>query len=383
MSTTLFLNIIVIMFTDYLFKYMEKRDIVNKLTVAVIFGGQSSEHEVSRVSASSIISNLDSEKYYVIPVGITKSGKWMIYNGPIENIKNGEWEKFGTPAILSPDASQKGLLKLVGDKAKLIPIDLAFPVLHGKYGEDGTIQGLFELAQIPYVGNGVLSSSVSMDKAFTKIIAKNAKITQAKYVEVHSEDFNKIKSIATKIEKKLGYPCFVKPANAGSSGGITKAHNKDELIEGLKLAAVHDRKIVVEEGIVGREIECAVLGNGDNISASCVGEIFAAAEFYDYDAKYNNSASKTVVPAEISKEKQDEIRKTAIKVFKAVDGSGLARVDFFVEKDTERVIFNELNTLPGFTPISMYSMLWNACGKPMNVLLDELIDLALERFGVK
>lgn len=383
LSTTLFLNIIVIMFTDYLFKYMEKRDIVNKLTVAVIFGGQSSEHEVSRVSASSIISNLDSEKYYVIPVGITKSGKWMIYNGPIENIKNGEWEKFGTPAILSPDASQKGLLKLVGDKAKLIPIDLAFPVLHGKYGEDGTIQGLFELAQIPYVGNGVLSSSVSMDKAFTKIIAKNAKITQAKYVEVHSEDFNKIKSIATKIEKKLGYPCFVKPANAGSSVGITKAHNKDELIEGLKLAAVHDRKIVVEEGIVGREIECAVLGNGDNISASCVGEIFAAAEFYDYDAKYNNSASKTVVPAEISKEKQDEIRKMAIKVFKAVDGSGLARVDFFVEKDTERVIFNELNTLPGFTPISMYSMLWNACGKPMNVLLDELIDLALERFGVK
>ncbi len=377
------MNIIVIMFTDYLFKYMEKRDIVNKLTVAVIFGGQSSEHEVSRVSASSIISNLDSEKYYVIPVGITKSGKWMIYNGPIENIKNGEWEKFGTPAILSPDASQKGLLKLVGDKAKLIPIDLAFPVLHGKYGEDGTIQGLFELAQIPYVGNGVLSSSVSMDKAFTKIIAKNAKITQAKYVEVHSEDFNKIKSIATKIEKKLGYPCFVKPANAGSSVGITKAHNKDELIEGLKLAAVHDRKIVVEEGIVGREIECAVLGNGDNISASCVGEIFAAAEFYDYDAKYNNSASKTVVPAEISKEKQDEIRKMAIKVFKAVDGSGLARVDFFVEKDTERVIFNELNTLPGFTPISMYSMLWNACGKPMNVLLDELIDLALERFGVK
>ena len=222
-----------------------------------------------------------------------------------------------------------------------------------------------------------------MDKAFTKIIAKNAKITQAKYVEVHSEDFNKIKSIATKIEKKLGYPCFVKPANAGSSVGITKAHNKDELIEGLKLAAVHDRKIVVEEGIVGREIECAVLGNGDNISASCVGEIFAAAEFYDYDAKYNNSASKTVVPAEISKEKQDEIRKMAIKVFKAVDGSGLARVDFFIEKDTERVIFNELNTLPGFTPISMYSMLWNACGKPMNVLLDELIDLALERFGVK
>jgi len=352
---------------------------LNKLTVAVIFGGQSSEHEVSRVSASTIISNLDPEKYFVIPLGITKSGKWMIYNGPVENIKNGEWEKFGTPAVLSPDASQKGLLKIVGGKVKIIPIDLAFPVLHGKYGEDGTIQGLFEMAQIPYVGNGVLSSSVSMDKAFTKIVAKSAKIPQAKYVEVRSDDIKRIKTTAAKIEKKLGYPCFVKPANAGSSVGITKAHNKDELIEGLKLAAAHDSKIVVEKAVVGREIECAVLGNGSRIE----GEIIAAAEFYDYDAKYNNSESKTVVPAVISKEKQDEIRNMAVKVFKAVDGSGLARVDFFVENETENVIFNELNTLPGFTPISMYSMLWSACGKPMNVLLDELIDLALEKFGCK
>ena len=366
--------------------YLHKRKagiLLNKLTVAVIFGGQSSEHEVSRVSASSIISNLDPEKYYVIPVGITKDGKWMIYNGPVDNIKNGEWEKFGTPAILSPDASQKGLLKTVGGKVKLIPIDLAFPVLHGKYGEDGTIQGLFELAQIPYVGNGVLASSVSMDKAFTKIIAKNARITQAKYVELRSEDLRRIKSAVSRIEKKLGYPCFVKPANAGSSVGITKAHNRDELISGLHLAAQHDSKIVVEEAIVGREIECAVLGNRDKAAASCVGEIFAAAEFYDYDAKYNNSDSKTVVPADISKEKSDEIRKTAVKVFKAVDGSGLARVDFFVEKDTERVIFNELNTLPGFTPISMYSMLWAACGKSMGELIDDLIDLALERFSLK
>ena len=256
-------------------------------------------------------------------------------------------------------------------------------MLHGKYGEDGTIQGLFELAQIPYVGNGVLASSVSMDKAFTKIIAKNARITQAKYVELRSEDLRRIKSAVSRIEKKLGYPCFVKPANAGSSVGITKAHNRDELISGLHLAAQHDSKTVVEEAIVGREIECAVLGNRDKAEASCVGEIFAAAEFYDYDAKYNNSDSKTVVPADISKEKSDEIRKTAVKVFKAVDGSGLARVDFFVEKDTERVIFNELNTLPGFTPISMYSMLWAACGKSMGELIDDLIDLALERFSLK
>ena len=251
----------------------------------------------------------------------------MIYNGPVENIKNGEWEKFGTPAILSPDASQKGLMKIVGGKVKLIPIDLAFPVLHGKYGEDGTIQGLFELAQIPYVGNGVLASSVSMDKVFTKIVAKNARIPQAKYVEIRTEDVRRIKTTASKIEKKLGYPCFVKPANAGSSVGITKAHNKEELMDGLRLAAEHDNKIVVEEGIVGREIECAVLGNREHVEASCVGEIFAAAEFYDYDAKYNNSDSKTVVPAEISSEKQDEIRKMAIKVFKAVDGSGLRTVE--------------------------------------------------------
>lgn len=376
------MNIIVIMYSNNNSFIIERGISLNKLTVAVIFGGQSSEHEVSRVSASTIISNLDTEKYYVIPVGITKDGKWMIYNGPVENIKNGEWEKFGTPAVLSPDASQKGLLKTVGGKVKLIPIDLAFPVLHGKYGEDGTIQGLFELAQIPYVGNGVLSSSISMDKAFTKIIAKNAKIPQAKYVEVHSEDLKRIKTTASKIEKKLGYPCFVKPANAGSSVGITKAHNKEELMEGLKVAAVHDSKIVVEEGIVGREIECAVLGNRGHVEASCVGEIFSAGEFYDYDAKYNNAESKTVVPAEISPEKQDEIRKMAVKVFNAVDGSGLARVDFFVENETENVIFNELNTLPGFTPISMYSMLWAACGKSTAELLDNLIELAIERFSL-
>ena len=382
MSRTAFLNIIVIMYSNNNSFIIERGISLNKLTVAVIFGGQSSEHEVSRVSASTIISNLDPEKYYVIPVGITKDGKWMIYNGPVENIKNGEWEKFGTPAVLSPDASQKGLLKTVGGKVKLIPIDLAFPVLHGKYGEDGTIQGLFELAQIPYVGNGVLSSSISMDKAFTKIIAKNAKIPQAKYVEVHSEDLKRIKTTASKIEKKLGYPCFVKPANAGSSVGITQAHNKEELMEGLKVAAVHDSKIVVEEGIVGREIECAVLGNRGHVEASCVGEIFSAGEFYDYDAKYNNAESKTVVPAEISPEKQDEIRKMAVKVFNAVDGSGLARVDFFVENETENVIFNELNTLPGFTPISMYSMLWAACGKSTAELLDNLIELAIERFSL-
>ncbi len=352
---------------------------MNKKTVVVLFGGQSSEHEVSRVSASTIISNMDQEKYYIIPVGITKDGRWMIYNGPVENIKNGEWEKFGTPAVLSPDASQKGLLKIVGNKVKVIPVDVVFPVLHGLYGEDGTVQGLLELARIPYVGCGLVASAVSMDKGYTKIIAKNARINQADYVIVMKEDINK-KSVLNKIEKKLGFPCFIKPANAGSSVGITKAHNREEAFEGLKLAAEHDKKIIVERNINGREVECAVLGSGKGTKASGVGEILAAAEFYDYDAKYNNAESRTVIPADLDEKTVEEIRKTAIKVFNAVSGEGLARVDFFVENETGKVIFNELNTLPGFTSISMYPKLWEEAGKPITELIDELLEMAFNRF---
>jgi len=351
---------------------------LNKKTIAVLFGGQSSEHEVSRISASTIISNIDQNKYFVIPVGITKDGRWMIYNGPVENIKNGEWEKYGTPAVLSPDASHKGLLKIVGTKVKLIPVDAVFPVLHGLNGEDGTVQGLFELAQIPYVGCGVLASAVSMDKAYTKIIAKHAKIRQAEFIVVMRDDINK-KSVLTKIEKKIGYPCFIKPANAGSSVGITKAHNAEEAVEGMKIAAEHDRKIVIEKNVKGREVECAVLGTGKGTKASTVGEVLAAAEFYDYDAKYNNTESRTVIPADLDAKIVEEIRKEAVKVFNAVDGAGLARVDFFVEEGTNKVIFNELNTLPGFTSISMYPKLWEAVGKPINELIDELIELSFTR----
>lgn len=351
---------------------------LNKKTVVVLFGGQSSEHNVSRVSASTIISNMDNEKYFVIPVGITQAGKWMIYNGPVDNIKNGEWEKFGTPAVLSPDATQKSLLKIVGDKVKSIPVDVIFPVLHGAWGEDGTIQGLLEMAQIPYVGCGVLASSVSMDKVYTKIIAKDAKIPQAKYIWIYTEALKKMKATLTKIEKKIGYPCFIKPANAGSSVGITKAHTREELEKGLKKAADYDRKIVIEEMIEGRELECAVLGN-ETILTTRVGEILSAAEFYDYDAKYNNEQSRTVIPASLSEDVESKIKKMAVKIFKAVDGSGLARIDFFLKKDTEEVIFNELNTLPGFTPISMYPMLWKDCGKTVCELIDELIGLALAK----
>ncbi|HIT72306.1 D-alanine--D-alanine ligase A [Tyzzerella sp. An114] len=352
---------------------------MNKKTVAVLFGGQSSEHSVSLVSATTIISNMDSEKYFIIPVGITKEGKWLIYNGPVENIKNGDWEKYGTPAVLSPDAGMKGIIKIVGDKAKIIPVDVVFPVLHGAWGEDGTIQGLLELAKIPYVGCGVLASSVSMDKVYTKIICKDAGIPQANYTWVFASDIEKEDTLK-RIEKEIGYPLFIKPSNAGSSVGISKATNRDELLKGLKEAARYDRKIVIEEFVNGRELECAVLGNED-IKVTRVGEILSAAdaEFYDFDAKYNNPDSKTVIPAPIPAEKEEEIRSLAKKVFKAVDGSGISRIDFFMDRESEKIIFNELNTLPGFTSISMYPMLWEEAGLPKKELIDELIELALSR----
>lgn len=350
----------------------------NKKTVVVLFGGQSSEHEISRISATTVIENMDTEKYYIMPVGITKQGKWMLYTGALENIKNGDWEKYAVPAIISPDASQKSLLKIVGDRVKAIPIDIVFPVLHGLYGEDGTIQGLLELSQIPYVGCGILASSIAMDKLYTKLVVQSENdIDQAQYLKVYSSELSDMDMICSCIEQKIGYPCFVKPSNAGSSIGITKAHNLDELKLGLKLAAQNDRKLLVEKAIVGREVECAVLGNID-ASASAVGEVLSASEFYDYDAKYNNCESKTVIPADLPDKIVKQIQLKAKKIFKAIDGTGLARVDFFVEKDTDRIVFNEINTMPGFTAISMYPMLWENAGMSKKELVDTLIELAFE-----
>lgn len=352
---------------------------MQKLTVAVIFGGQSSEHEVSCMSATNIISALDYDKYEIIPVGITKTGNWRIYHGPTEYIKTGNWLPFSAEAAISPDASKKCLLKMVGGKYKEIPIDVVIPALHGAWGEDGTIQGLLELAQIPYVGCGVLASAVCMDKVYTKLIAKAAKIPMAKYVWCDGRTLDKEKEKFMKqVERKLGYPCFVKPSNAGSSVGISKAKNREELEKALYLAAHYDRKVIVEEAIEGREMECAVLGNED-IRVSGVGEILAAAEFYDYDAKYNNVDSRTVIPADIDAESVETMRSIAAKIYRATDAAGLARVDFFVEKDSGRVLFNELNTMPGFTSISMYPMLWEEKGVTKTELMDCLIALALAR----
>lgn len=350
-----------------------------KKTVAVIFGGQSSEHEVSRNSATMMLRELDKEKYQILPIGITKKGEWLIYNGPIEHVATGEWEKYGTSVCLSPDASKKALLKIVNSSVKEIPVDVVIPALHGAWGEDGTIQGLLELAQIPYVGCGVLASAVSMDKVYTKMIAKQARIPQAAYLWTEKRDLEKHTGrFMDLVEKKLGYPCFVKPSNAGSSVGITKAKNRAQLKDALALAAGYDKKVIVEQAIEGREFECAVMGN-DDPEVSGVGEVLSAAEFYDYDAKYNNSESRTVIPADIPEEKLHEMQKIAGNIFRAVDGSGLARVDFFMAKGTDKVYFNELNTMPGFTTISMYPMLWEAAGISKTELMNRLIELALAR----
>lgn len=352
---------------------------MTKKVIAVLFGGQSSEHDVSKVSAATVISNINRDKYTIVPIYITKEGHWLLYDGPIENIQNEAWEKYAASAVLSPDASHRGIFRIVGEKVKLIPVDFVLPVLHGANGEDGTIQGLLELAKIPYAGCGVLSSAVSMNKAFTKIIVEKLGIDQAKYAVVYRKDIeDNIEKAIEKIEDVCGYPCFVKPACAGSSVGITKAHNRDELVEGLWTASKEDRTIVVEENIKGLELECAVLGNTD-VKASAVGQVLAAAEFYDYDAKYNNKESKTVIPAPISNEKSEEIRKNAVEIFKALDGRGLSRVDFFMEEETERIVFNEINTFPGFTPISMYPMLFNEAGISTEELVDKIIELGFSR----
>ena len=348
---------------------------MEKLKLGVIFGGMSTENEVSCVSGISVIKHLNKEKYEINPIYIDKSGNW--FKLKIEDIAK-EGEELENRETIS------NIIEYIKE------MDVIFPVLHGLYGEDGTIQGLFKLLKVPYVGCGVLASSVGMDKAYTKVIFDKANINQTKYVYIrkYNEDYIyvdekfdeqiiSLDEISKIVIDKLKFPMFIKPSNSGSSVGINKAHNIQELKSAIEEAAKYDNKILVEEGIIGREVECAVLGNEDVIS-SCVGEIKAADEFYSYDAKYNNEESKTLIPAEISKEKSEEIQKLAIKAFKAIDGKGLSRVDFFIEGKTEKVYINEINTLPGFTSISMYPKLFEQVGIGYTELLDKLVELALK-----
>lgn len=332
------------------------------IKLGIIYGGMSTEHEVSITSAKSVIKNLNKEKYEMQEIYITKEGKWQNKEGQeIENIFN-----------------------------HIKNFDVVFPVLHGMYGEDGTIQGLLEMMKVPYVGVGVLGSAVGMDKVYAKIIFDKAQIPQAKYVYIKKkkegytyvqENFNEIdlslKEICKKINEKIEFPMFVKPSNSGSSVGINKAHNIEELEEYIEYAGKYDTKILVEENINAQEIECAVLGN-EEPKASCTGEILPADEFYSYDAKYKNVESKTQIPANISKETENKIRDLAIRAYKSLDCKGLSRVDFFVEKQTGEIYINEINTMPGFTSISMYPKLWEHSGLKYSELLDELINLALE-----
>ena len=352
---------------------------MSKKKIAVLFGGQSSEHVVSCVSAANVIDQINKEKYDLLLIGITEEGHWVKAES-VEDIRSGAWRESSVEVVISPDATKKCALITENGVTREERIDVAFPVLHGLYGEDGTVQGLFELAKIPYVGCGVLASAVSMDKLYTKIIVDTLGIRQAKYVPVMRWEMEKDMDIAVAaVETHFQYPVFVKPSNAGSSRGVNKAETRKELIGALKEAAKHDRKILVEETIVGHEVECAVLGGGQNpVKASGVGEILAAAEFYDFDAKYNNAESRTVIGPELPGDSAERVREAAAKIFNAVDGYGLSRVAFFVTSDGE-VIFNEINTMPGFTAISMYPMLWEAAGISKPELVDRLIDLAFER----
>ena len=352
---------------------------MNKIKLAVVFGGMSTEHDVSIVSGISVIKNLDKEKYEIFPIYIDESGKWYKYTKKIEEME-------------LPRVGEKisDLELLNNEMDYLRNMDCVFPVLHGLYGEDGTIQGVFELLKIPYVGCRVLASSICMDKAYAKVVFEKAGLNQSNYVYVREnngkyiyvdKNFNETEyeliELVQRIEKEQKYPMFIKPSNSGSSVGINKANNIKELMNAIEYASKFDKKILIEEGIKGKEIECAVLGN-EEVIAGCVGEVLPAEEFYTYDSKYNNSTEQTQIPAQIGDRLTEDIRKVAIKAFKSVNGSGLARVDFFIEDGTDKIIINEINTMPGFTLISMYPKLFQATGITYSELLDKLINLAIK-----
>lgn len=362
---------------------------MERLNVMVIFGGKSDEHQVSLMSATSVLKAIDKRKYNIITVGITKEGVWKLYNGPIDEIQTGAWEKiadkeakdkgFTTHISLLPTAKGDRIITLGNGKTKRI--DVIFPVLHGPFGEDGTIQGLFEMMNVPYVGCGVLASSLAMDKAMTKKLLQLEGISQAKYYVTRLKDYKKDdKKIIKEIEKDFEYPVFVKPSNMGSSVGISKVNNSQKLKEAIEIAGKYDEKVVIEETIIGREIECAVLGN-ENPIASLPAEIIPSAEFYDYNDKYFNGTSKYEIPPKLEEDKIEEIKRISIDVYKLLGCSGLSRVDVFVEKDTNRILINEVNTLPGFTQISMYPKMWDVTGIKYIDLIDRLIALAIEHFN--
>ena len=356
---------------------------MKKLSVCILFGGISPEHEVSLRSAESVLNNIDHSKYNVFPVGIDKDGDWLLYGGKdYSALPTGAWNTHpdNRRAAISPIRGQ-GLLIFEGDCVVRERIDVVFPVLHGENGEDGAMQGLLQMAGIPYVGPHVSASAVSMDKTLTKLVVDQAGVTQAAWALVRRQDMEyHMDSTLDSLEKRFSYPVFVKPAGTGSSVGVSKATDREALRTALLAASAYDKKVLVEEFIHGREIEVAVMGN-DNPVASVCGEIDSGADFYDYDAKYITDTSVAYIPARISEDVEEIVREAAVKVYSAIGCQGLSRVDFFVTYEGDRVVFNEINTLPGFTSISMYPKLFAASGIPYSELIDELLKLAVEAFA--
>jgi len=361
-----------------------------KIRLGILFGGRSSEHEVSLTSAASVLKAVDSEKYEVIPIGITREGRWLLGSSADKLLpgvlKNGKPVTASVtptgPRFIPLDPASLQLTRR--EAADTRPeIDVIFPLLHGTFGEDGTVQGLLELADIPYVGAGVLGSAAGMDKDLMKRLFRDARIPVVPWITVlRSEWGRNPEHVLAAIQKKLRYPLFVKPANLGSSVGISKVHNAKELKPALDLAAEYDRKIIVERGVDAREIECSVLGN-DSPQASVPGEIVPVNEFYDYEAKYVKEGSQLIIPANLRPRQVRRVQQLAVQAFQAVDGAGMARVDFLLDRRTAAIFVNEINTIPGFTPISMYPKLWEASGLPYAKLIDRLVELALERHQEK
>lgn len=362
-----------------------------KIRVALLFGGQSAEHDVSLRSAQTVLGAFDDQRYEVVPIGITRQGRWISGGDPMAALAAaspmfhlGEGEQASEIGLDEEETS--ALVTASGSDTSLaIPssmtedVDVVFPALHGPMGEDGTLQGMLELAGVPYVGSGVLGSSVAMDKTMTKTVLAQAGLPQLPWRAVLRKDWERDASAITeRVAGAIGFPCFVKPANMGSSVGISKVDSPDDLPAAMMLAGYHDRKIVIERSVDGREIEMAVLGNDDPM-ASVAGEIVPRNGFYDYNAKYIDDSAELIVPAEIDRELLASLQALAIETFRALDLAGMARVDFFVERDTDRIYINEVNTLPGFTSISMYPMLWEASGVPLDELVERLVRLALER----
>ena len=353
-----------------------------KMCVVLLFGGMSSEHEVSRVSVGNFVNNIDREKYEVLTVGITKEGRWLYTEATAAQMADGSWEELAgnMACVISPDRADHGMILFTPEgHVEKVHVDVVIPVLHGLWGEDGTVQGLLELAGIPYVGCGVLASAVCMDKAVANALFEANGVPHTRWLaadrwEIESD----LEGVCEGVEKKLGWPVFVKPANAGSSVGISKVSSRDELKKAIDLALENDRKVVFEAFVDGQEVECAVIGSDPAVSTR-PGEILAGAEFYTYDDKYKNGVSQVVIPAKLPEEKLDEVKTYAAMAYTALGCEGLARCDFFVEKDTGRVLINEINTFPGFTPISMYPKLMEHEGIPVPALIDRLIALALER----